>query len=225
MALATCGTGNDNSCMEGATKIRHSAPWRLAVWGLRVMGPGLAFVAAGLASLPWSTVVGPAVLAAGMSIYLVGVVITVIGIILVYREVPPPRPNLIWLRWSLLHDAVHARPASIEQAAEGVGALAERRSRSLHLEDVRHSAHWRLAVWGVRVTGPALAVVVAGLITLLWSTVAGQAILAAGIAIYVFGLALSFVEIHRAYDDVQSPRPSYARVHQALWHDTLHARS
>ncbi len=188
------------------------------------MGPGLVVVAAGLASLPWSAVAGPEVLAVGMSIYLVGVAITVIGIILVYRKVPPPRPNLIWLRWSLLHDAVHARSASVEQPAEGQGALAARHTQSLHLEDVRHSAHWRLAVWGLRVMGPGLVVVIAGLISLLWSTVAGPAILATGIAIYLSGFGLSFVEVHRAYGEVQSPRPSYARVHQALWHDTLHAR-
>ena len=175
--------------------------------------------------LLWWTAAGPAVLAVGMGIYLVGVVITVVGIILVYREVPPPRPNFIWLRWSLLHDAVHARSASVEQPAEGAGPLAERRARSLHMEDVRRSAHWRLAVWGLRVMGPGLAVVIAGLITLLWSTVAGLAILAVGIGIYLFGLVLSFVELHRAYGEVQPPRPSYARVHQALLHDTLHARS
>jgi hypothetical protein len=31
--------------------LRHNAPWRLAVWGLRVMGSGLAVVAVGLVAL------------------------------------------------------------------------------------------------------------------------------------------------------------------------------
>ncbi len=205
--------------------VRNGAHWRLAVGGLRVMGPGLAVVTAGLITLVLSTGAGQAMLAVGMGIYLVGVVITVVGVILVYREVPPPRPNFIWLRWSLLHDAVHARSASAEHVAEGTYPVAERHAQSPRLENLRHSAHWRSAVWGVRVMGPGLAVVIAGLITLLWSTGAGQAILAVGIAIYLVGLALSFVEVHRAYGEVQQPRPDYARVRQTLLHDALHARS
>ena len=85
------------------------------------MGLGLAVVITGLMTLLWSAAVGTAILAVGMGIYLVCVVITVVGIILVYREVPPPRPNFIRLRWSLLHDAVHARSASAEEVAEGTG--------------------------------------------------------------------------------------------------------
>ena len=76
------------------------------------MGSGLAVVAVGLVALVWSRGTGQAMVAAGIGIYLVGVVITVAGIVLVYREVPPPRPNFLDLRWSLLHDAVHARSAS-----------------------------------------------------------------------------------------------------------------
>ncbi len=188
------------------------------------MGPGLAVVIAGLITLLWSTEVGQAILAVGMGIYLVGVMITVVGVILVYREVPPPRPNFIWLRWSLLQDAVHAQSASAEQVVEGTGPLAERYAQSPHMEKLRHSAHWRLAVWGVRVMGPGLVAVIAGLITLR-SMAAGTAILTVGIGIYLFGLVFSFVEVHRAYRDVQPPRPNYARVRQTLWHDALHARS
>jgi hypothetical protein len=94
--------------MDEATDLRNSSHWRLAVWGLRVMGPGLAVVAAGLITLLVSTVAGQAILVVGMCVYLIGVVITVTGIILVYHEVPPPRPIIIWLRWSLLHDAPQA---------------------------------------------------------------------------------------------------------------------
>lgn len=100
-----------------------TATLETAVWGLRVIGPGLAGVVAGLVALLWSTGTGQAILAVGIGIYLVGVVITVVGIVLVYREVPPPRPNFINLRWSLLDDAVHARPASAGQRAEGPGQL------------------------------------------------------------------------------------------------------
>jgi len=91
--------------------------------------------------------------------------------------------------------------------------------------NLRNSARWRLAVWGLRVMGPGLAVVAAGLIILGSSTAAGQAILIVGIGVYLFGVVLSFVEVNRAYGKVQSPRPNYAQVHQTLWHDATHARS
>jgi hypothetical protein len=189
------------------------------------MGPGLAVVLVGLLTLLWSKGAGRAILAVGMGIYLVGVVITVVGIILVYRESPPPKPNLIWLRWSLLHDAVHARSARAEQAAEGPAPVGGRPDRSPQMESLRHSAHWRLAVWGLRAIGPGLAVVIAGLVALLWSTGTARAILAVGIGIYLIGLVLAFVELHWAYGEVPAPRPTYARVHQVLLHDALHARS
>lgn len=205
--------------------LRHSAPWRLGVWGLRVMGSGLAIVAIGLVALVWSRGTGQAMVAAGIGIYLVGVVITVAGIVLVYREVPPPRPNFLDLRWSLLNDAVHARSASAGQRAEDPGPLGERQARSPHIESLRRSAHWRLAVWGLRVIGSGLTVVIAGLVALLWSTATGKAILAVGIGIYLVGLVFSLVEVRRVYGDVPPPRPNHSRVQRALLHDALGARS
>ena len=213
------------ACMDEATNLRHSAHWRLAVWGLRVIGPGLAVVVAGLVALVWSRGTGQAILAVGMGIYLVGVMITVVGIVVVYSEVPPPRPNFIQLRWSLLHDAVHARSASAEQWADGTGPFGKRHAQSPHMENLRDSAHWRLAVWGVRVMGLGLTVVIAGLVALLWSTATGKAILAVGIGIYLVGVVLTLVEVRCAYGEAQPPRPDYARVQQTLLHDALHARS
>jgi hypothetical protein len=92
--------------------LRRGAPWRLAVWGLRVMGSGLAVVAAGLVALVWSRGAGQAMVAAGIGIYLAGVVITVAGVVLVYREVPPPRPSHSRVQRALLHDALGARPGA-----------------------------------------------------------------------------------------------------------------
>jgi hypothetical protein len=186
---------------------------------------GLGVVVVGLVALLWSTAAGQAMVAVGMGIYFVGVVITVVGIILVYREAPQPRPNFIQLRWSLIHDAVHARSASAEPRAEGTGPLGDRDPQSPHLEDLRHSAHWWPAVWGVRLMGGGVAVVCAGLVTLVWSTSIGKAILAVGVGIYLVGLVLTLVEVRRAYDEVQTPRPNYARIQQTLVHDALHARS
>ena len=189
------------------------------------MGLGLAVVVAGLILLPWLTAAGQAILAVGMGIYLIGIAVTVVGITLVYREVPPPRPNFIWLRWSLLYDAVHARSANAEHVPEGTGSLDEPNAEPSHVERLRQSTHWRPAVWALRMMGPAVAVVLAGLILLPWSTAAGHTILAVGIGSYILGIVLSFVEVNRAYGEMQPPRSSYARAHQQLWHDALHARS
>ena len=213
------------ACMNRLSSHRIGTYWRLAVWGLRVMAPGLAIVAIGLVALPWSTGTAQSLLAVGMAIYLAGVAITVVGIVLVYREAPRPRPNLIWLRWSLLHDAVHSRSASTQWWVEGADDPDRHRAQSAGVEAVRRSAHWRPAVWGLRMMGPGLFLVVAGLISLLWWTPAGRVIVAVGIGIYLIGLVISFVEVRRALAGVQAPRPTYARVQQTLLHDALHARS
>jgi hypothetical protein len=93
------------------------------------------------------------------------------------------------------------------------------------VDNVHHSAHWRLAVRAYRVMGTDLVVVVAGFITFVWSRVVGTAILAIGIGIYFVGAVFVFVEVHRVYNDVLPSRPDYAQVHQELLHDALHARS
>jgi uncharacterized membrane protein HdeD (DUF308 family) len=189
------------------------------VWGVRVMGTGLAVVAAGIVTLAFgSTATAKAILAVGIGVYLVGVVITVVGIILVYRNVPPPRPNFFNLRWSLLRDVVHARSANTEPWAEVPGPLGERP----RMEDLRHSGHWRLAVRGVRVMGTGLAVVIVGIITLAWSTAATKAILGVGVGIYLIGLGFTLVEARRAYGEAQPPRPNHAWVQRTLLHDALH---
>ena len=90
---------------------------------------------------------------------------------------------------------------------------------------LRNSAPWRLAVWGLRVMGPGLAVVVIGLVALLWSRGTGKAILAVGIGIYLVGLVFTLLEVRRVYGDVPPPRPSHSRVQRALLHDALGARS
>ena len=74
--------------------------------------------------------------------------------------------------------------------------------------NLRHSSHWKWAAWGVRVMGPGLAFVIVGLITLLWSTAIGTAILAVGILVCWVGSVLSFVEVHQAYGDVQPADPT-----------------
>jgi hypothetical protein len=72
--------------------------------------------------------------------------------------------------------------------------------------------------------GSGLAVVIAGLVTLMWSTATGKAILAVGIGIYLVGMVFALVEVRGVYGDVSPPRPSHSRVQLALLHDALGAR-
>ena len=71
--------------------------------------------------------------------------------------------------------------------------------------------------------GPGLALVVAGLITLLFSTSAGRPIVAVGVGIYLVSLVFGLVEIRGVYGDIQPPRARHSRVQQSLLHDALHA--
>jgi hypothetical protein len=53
--------------------------------------------------------------------------------------------------------------------------------------------------------GPGLALVVAGLITLLFSTSAGRPIVAVGVGIYLVSLVFTLVEVRGVYGDIQPP--------------------
>ena len=81
----------------------------MAVWALRVGFAGLAVVIVGVivlssGSTPW-------VLAAGMFIWLVCAAVTLTGVFRARYELPEPRLGWWSLRWMLIHDTVHARPA------------------------------------------------------------------------------------------------------------------
>jgi hypothetical protein len=89
----------------------------------------------------------------------------------------------------------------------------------------RRGLHWRLAVWGVRVLGSGLAVVIAGLVALLWSAATGKAILAVGIGLYLVGMVFTLVEVRGVFGDVSPPPPNHSRVQRALLHDALGGRS
>ena len=204
--------------------VRDGTRWRLAVWGLRVIGAGLAVVVIGLLGLVVSTGVGQAVLAVGMGVYLVGVVITVVGIALIYHVTPSPRPKFLDLRWSLILDAVHVRAEGANGRVRGPGFPDGIQPVPSRVEDVRRSSHWKIAVWGVRATGLGMGVVAAGLITLAASTSVGASILVVGVGIYLVGLATNLVEVRRAYGDARPPRPAYAEVQRAVVHDALRLR-
>lgn len=82
----------------------------MAVWALRVGYAGLAVVVVGVillssGSTPW-------VLAFGVIIWLAAAAVTLTGVIRARGELSEPRPRWWSLRFMLIHDTVHARPAA-----------------------------------------------------------------------------------------------------------------
>lgn len=85
------------------------------------------------------------------------------------------------------------------------------------------SAHWRLAVRGLRLAGLGLFVAVGGLVTRLWSTGTGLTILAVGVVIYLVGVVAVFTGFIPAIRALPKPRPSFWRLRRRLIRDALHA--
>jgi hypothetical protein len=110
------------------------------------------------------------------------------------------------------------------ELAEGRGPLELADTQPLQSERVRRNAHWRLAVWGLRVMAPGLVVGIVGLVTLPWSTTTGKTILAVGIGVFAAGLMFTLVAILRVYGEVRPPRPKYLRVQQTLLRDAWPGR-
>lgn len=73
--------------------------------------------------------------------------------------------------------------------------------------------------------GPGLAVVVAGLVALLWSTGTGQAMLAVGMGVYLVGVVITVVGIILVYRAVPSPRLNFIQLRWYLLHDAVQTRS
>ena len=88
---------------------------------------------------------------------------------------------------------------------------------------LRGSAHWRLAVRGLRLAGLGLFVAVGGLVTRVWSTGAGLTILAVGVGIYLVGVVVVFTGFIPAIRALSKPRPSFWRLRWLLLRDALHA--
>ena len=87
----------------------------------------------------------------------------------------------------------------------------------------RGSAHWRLAVRGLRFAGLGLFVAVGGLVTRVWSTGTGLTILAVGVGIYLVGVVVVFTGFIPAIRALPKPRPSFWRLRRLLMRDALHA--
>jgi hypothetical protein len=77
--------------------------------------------------------------------------------------------------------------------------------------ELRGSAHWRLAVRGLRLVGLGLLVAVGGLVTRVWSTGTGLTILAVAAGIYLVGVVVVFTDSSRPSERFQSPDPRCGR--------------
>ena len=85
------------------------------------------------------------------------------------------------------------------------------------------SAHWRLAVWGLRSAGLGLFVAVGGLVTRVWSTDTGLTLLTVGVGIYLVGIVVLFTGFIPAIRALPKPRPSFWRLRRLLIRDALRA--
>jgi hypothetical protein len=88
----------------------------MAVWGVRVMAPGLVVMIVGLVTLPWSTTTGKMILAVGIGVSAVGLTLTFVEILGAYGEVRPPRPKYSGVPQTLLRDTWRGRIHGAEAA-------------------------------------------------------------------------------------------------------------
>jgi predicted membrane channel-forming protein YqfA (hemolysin III family) len=94
------------------------------------------------------------------------------------------------------------------------------------MDDTSHrpsSTSWRISVWGLRLAGLGLAVVLCGFVTRLWSDGIGLSILAAGMVVYLVGAVTVFSAFLPAIRALSTPRPSFWALRRKLVHDALHA--
>ncbi len=93
--------------MDESPELQHNTHWRMAVWALRVGYIGLVVAIAGLivmssGSTPW-------VLAVGVIIWLSAAAVTLAGVFLSRHELREPRPGYWSMRFTLIHDTIHAQ--------------------------------------------------------------------------------------------------------------------
>jgi O-antigen/teichoic acid export membrane protein len=93
--------------MDERAELQGNRHWRTAVWALRVGGLGLAVALVGLIAL--SAGATPWVFAAGVIMWLVSAAVTLTGFLRARRDLPEPRPGFWSMRFTLIHDTVHAR--------------------------------------------------------------------------------------------------------------------
>ena len=86
---------------------------------------------------------------------------------------------------------------------------------------LRHSGHWRMAVWSLRVGYCAVAVAIVGVVLMsstLW-------VLAAGVIAWLIAAAATLIGFFRARGELPEPRPGFWSMRLMLIRDSVHARS
>ena len=89
--------------------------------------------------------------------------------------------------------------------------------------ELQRSAHWRMAVWALRVGYLALAIAIAGLIL----TLSGSTpwVLAVGAVIWLATAPVTLTGFFMARLELPEPRPGYWSMRFMLIHDTVHPLS
>jgi hypothetical protein len=88
--------------------------------------------------------------------------------------------------------------------------------------ELRDNAHWRTAVWALRVGYLGLIVGLAGLIVL--ASGSTPWVLAAGVIIWLAAAAVTLTGVFRARNEIPEPRPGLWPMRFMLLRDTVHAR-
>ncbi len=89
--------------------------------------------------------------------------------------------------------------------------------------ELQYNAHWRMAVWSLRVGYVGLAVAIAGIIVMsLGST---PWVLLAGVIIWLATAAITLAGFFWSRYELPEPRPGFWSMRFMLIHDTVHAQT
>jgi hypothetical protein len=89
--------------------------------------------------------------------------------------------------------------------------------------ELQHNAHWRKAVWALRVGYLGLAIGLVGIIVM--SLGPTPWILAVGVIIWLAAAAVTLTEFFQSRRQLSEPRPGLWKMRFMLIHDTVHAVS
>ena len=90
------------------------------------------------------------------------------------------------------------------------------------LDELQHNAHWRMAVWALRVGYLGLAVAIVGLIVLLSGGTPW--VLALGVMLWLAVVVVTLVGFVSARLELPEPRPRLWSMRMRLIHDSVHAQ-
>jgi len=100
------------------------------------------------------------------------------------------------------------------------------RQGALAIDDVnlQSKPHWRLAIWCLRLAFGGLAIVVSGLVILIWQSSAGLTVLAIGMVFYLITIAITAVAFIVIFRTLQLPKPTFLDLRWRLILDTFSSK-